>query len=144
MHSDGELRRLVACSTDGAAVAHGVRSRDLGKIKLYCKGADNVIFERLAPQQLFKEETEAHLQQLALEGLRTLCFAMAQIEPAAYEAWNEQFKAASTTLVNRAAEVRAAQPSYRTLRARARRSFLPSVPLEQLLIGCRRWTVSPT
>ena len=111
---------MVSCGANDAGTPNGARLRDSGKIKLYCKGADNVIFERLAPQQLFKEETEAHLQQLALEGLRTLCFAMAQIEPAAYEAWNEQFKAASTTLVNRAAEVRTAQARDRAPSARAR------------------------
>ena len=76
-----------------------------GKIKLYCKGADNVIFDRLAPNQLFRAETEAHLEQLAAEGLRTLCVAMTQLDPAAYEAWNAQYKIAATTLVNRAAEV---------------------------------------
>ena len=77
-----------------------------GKIKLYCKGADNVIYERLAPNQLFKAETEAHLEQLAAEGLRTLCLAMTQLDPDTYEAWNKMYKAASTTIVNRAAEVR--------------------------------------
>jgi magnesium-transporting ATPase (P-type) len=88
---------------------HGVGgpvTRPVGKIKLYCKGADNVIFERLAPNQLFRAETEAHLELLAAEGLRTLCLAMTQLEPAAYEEWNKQYKIASTTLVNRAAEVR--------------------------------------
>jgi phospholipid-transporting ATPase len=38
-----------------------VRGPD-GKIKLYCKGADNVIFERLAPSQSHTEKTLAHLE----------------------------------------------------------------------------------
>jgi len=34
-----------------------------GKIKLYCKGADTVIFERLAAEgQVFNETTSNHLE----------------------------------------------------------------------------------
>ena len=38
-----------------------VRGPD-GKIKLYCKGADTVIVERLAPSQPYTERTVAHLE----------------------------------------------------------------------------------
>jgi magnesium-transporting ATPase (P-type) len=38
-----------------------VRGPD-GKIKIYCKGADTVIFERLAPGNPFVESTMAHLE----------------------------------------------------------------------------------
>lgn len=38
-----------------------VRGPD-GKLKLYCKGADTVILERLAPSQLHTEKTVAHLE----------------------------------------------------------------------------------
>jgi phospholipid-transporting ATPase len=38
-----------------------VRGPD-GKIKLYCKGADTVIVERLAPLQPYTERTVAHLE----------------------------------------------------------------------------------
>src|SRR3984885_13574802 len=38
-----------------------VRGPD-GRIKLYCKGADTVILERLAPSQLYTEKTLAHLE----------------------------------------------------------------------------------
>ena len=38
-----------------------VRGPD-GKIKLYCKGADTVIVERLAPSQPYTERTLAHLE----------------------------------------------------------------------------------
>jgi phospholipid-transporting ATPase len=38
-----------------------VRGPD-GKIKLYCKGADNVILERLSPSQPYTEKTFAHLE----------------------------------------------------------------------------------
>lgn len=38
-----------------------VRAPD-GKIKLYCKGADTVILERLSPSQAYTEKTLAHLE----------------------------------------------------------------------------------
>lgn len=33
-----------------------------GRIKLYCKGADTVILERLSPNQPFQDSTLAHLE----------------------------------------------------------------------------------
>lgn len=33
-----------------------------GQIKLYCKGADTVILERLAPNQSYVEKTLVHLE----------------------------------------------------------------------------------
>ena len=62
-----------------------------GKIKLYCKGADSVIYERLAtspsgdseiePEGFddFRDVTLEHLEMFATEGLRTLCFAVADV-----------------------------------------------------------------
>jgi phospholipid-translocating ATPase len=46
-------------------------------ILLLCKGADNVIFERLEPGtgDTFKEKTSEDLDRFAGEGLRTLCLA---------------------------------------------------------------------
>lgn len=46
------------------------------RIFLLCKGADNVIFERLAKgNEELKKKTDADLQYFAGEGLRTLCLA---------------------------------------------------------------------
>lgn len=44
----------------------------LGKLVLYCKGADNVIFERLADDQPYKEATLTHLQVRQFKSLKTL------------------------------------------------------------------------
>jgi phospholipid-transporting ATPase len=38
-----------------------VRGPD-GRIKLYCKGADTVILERLGPNQPYTDRTMAHLE----------------------------------------------------------------------------------
>jgi len=78
----------------------------LGKIKLLCKGADSVIFERLSAKQMFLQQTTDHLQEFAIEGLRTLCIAVAEVELSFYEEWSKKYHEASTTLVNRTEAVR--------------------------------------
>ncbi|KAG2230430.1 hypothetical protein INT48_009176 [Thamnidium elegans] len=81
-----------------------VRGPD-NRIKLYCKGADTVILERLAPDNPFVEPTLIQLEECASEGLRTLCIAMREISDEEYARWSEIQEAAATTLVNRAEEL---------------------------------------
>ncbi|MEQ2260700.1 Phospholipid-transporting ATPase IA, partial [Xenotaenia resolanae] len=73
-----------------------------GKIRLYCKGADSVIYDRLADSSRYKEITLKHLEQFATEGLRTLCFAVADISESSYQHWQELHHRASTSIQNRA------------------------------------------
>uniref|UniRef100_A0A8C2JJI0 Phospholipid-transporting ATPase n=1 Tax=Cyprinus carpio TaxID=7962 RepID=A0A8C2JJI0_CYPCA len=73
-----------------------------GKIRLYCKGADTVIYERLADSSKYKDITLKHLEQFATEGLRTLCFAVVDISESSYQQWLEVHHRASTSLQNRA------------------------------------------
>ncbi|KAM9741578.1 putative phospholipid-transporting ATPase IA isoform 4-T5 [Menidia menidia] len=73
-----------------------------GKIRLYCKGADTVIYDRLADSSKYKEITLKHLEQFATEGLRTLCFAVTDISESNYQHWQEIHQRASTSLQNRA------------------------------------------
>jgi phospholipid-transporting ATPase len=72
-----------------------------GKIRLYCKGADTVILERLAPDNPFITPTMSHLEDFAGEGLRTLCLAMRVVPEDEYAEWAQIFEDASTTLDNR-------------------------------------------
>src|SRR5450756_2443123 len=57
-----EFQILNVCEFDSTRkrMSTVVRGPD-GKIKLYCKGADTVIFERLAPSQPYNEKTVACL-----------------------------------------------------------------------------------
>uniref|UniRef100_A0A3P9PDN6 Phospholipid-transporting ATPase n=1 Tax=Poecilia reticulata TaxID=8081 RepID=A0A3P9PDN6_POERE len=73
-----------------------------GKIRLYCKGADTVIYDRLADSSRYKEITLKHLEQFATEGLRTLCFAVADISESSYQHWQELHLRACTAIQNRA------------------------------------------
>ncbi|KAH3902879.1 probable Probable phospholipid-transporting ATPase DRS2 [Saccharomycodes ludwigii] len=73
-----------------------------GSIKLLCKGADSVIFERLDEEKnLYVESTTRHLEDYATEGLRTLCIAVRDIPQNEYSTWKEIYDKASTTLDNR-------------------------------------------
>ncbi|EGG17651.1 P-type ATPase [Cavenderia fasciculata] len=72
-----------------------------GRLMLYCKGADTVIFERLGKNQTYGDITITHLQEFATEGLRTLCIAQCEIDPIFYEQWNKEFYTASNSIVDR-------------------------------------------
>uniref|UniRef100_UPI00398E8734 phospholipid-transporting ATPase IA isoform X3 n=1 Tax=Pristiophorus japonicus TaxID=55135 RepID=UPI00398E8734 len=72
-----------------------------GKLRLYCKGADTVIYERLSDSSRYKDITLKHLEQFATEGLRTLCFTVTEISETMYRNWLEVYQRASTALQNR-------------------------------------------
>jgi len=79
-----------------------------GKITLYCKGADSVIFERLSPlESKNTSKTQDHLNKFAGEGLRTLCLAKKELEASVFERWRERYHDAATTLDNREEKVSA-------------------------------------
>jgi len=68
-----------------------------GGLKLLCKGADNVIMERLANSarnDKVLDMTQAHCETYAEEGLRTLFVAQADIAPAKFAAWQKRFQSA--------------------------------------------------
>ncbi|XP_025076903.1 phospholipid-transporting ATPase ID-like isoform X3 [Pomacea canaliculata] len=72
------------------------------KITLFCKGADNIIFDRLSPACAeLKELTSHHLNDFAQDGLRTLCLAYKDIDDSFYEKWKIRHHEASTSLENR-------------------------------------------
>ncbi|XP_066062815.1 phospholipid-transporting ATPase ID isoform X1 [Chamaea fasciata] len=67
-----------------------VRSPE-GKIRLYCKGADTILLERLHPvNQDLTGITTDHLNEYAGEGLRTLVLAYKDLEESYYKDWSER------------------------------------------------------
>ncbi|KFK43333.1 hypothetical protein AALP_AA1G111300 [Arabis alpina] len=73
-----------------------------GRLVLYCKGADTVIFERLAyGMDNVRKVTGEHLEHFGSSGLRTLCLACKDLNPEAYESWNEKFIQAKSALRDR-------------------------------------------
>ncbi|KIM45195.1 hypothetical protein M413DRAFT_441876 [Hebeloma cylindrosporum] len=77
-----------------------VRGPD-GKVKLYTKGADTVILERLSKNQPYTEVTLAHLEDYATEGLRTLCIAYRDIPETEYQQWSTIYNQAAATINGR-------------------------------------------
>uniref|UniRef100_A0A4W3HJ34 Phospholipid-transporting ATPase n=1 Tax=Callorhinchus milii TaxID=7868 RepID=A0A4W3HJ34_CALMI len=71
-----------------------------GNIKLYCKGADTVIYERLHPNNPKRDCTEEALD-FATQTLRTLCLTYKDISEAEYSIWNKKYAAASVSTNNR-------------------------------------------
>ena len=76
-----------------------------GVIKLYCKGADNVIIPRLSlfPEDYrdYTDTTVDHMEEFAKEGFRTLVLAYRIISEEEYQRWNEVYTAAATSFQNR-------------------------------------------
>nr|XP_045234161.1 phospholipid-transporting ATPase IC isoform X4 [Macaca fascicularis] len=72
-----------------------------GNIRLYCKGADTVIYERLHRMNPTKQETQDALDIFANETLRTLCLCYKEIEEKEFAQWNKKFMAASVASTNR-------------------------------------------
>ncbi|KAM5141499.1 phospholipid-transporting ATPase IK-like [Mantella aurantiaca] len=71
-----------------------------GKVKLYSKGADDVILD-LACTECQTEFLKKTLNNFAEETLRTLCLAYKEVEEQDYVTWQKSHKDASVTLENR-------------------------------------------
>uniref|UniRef100_A0A8C4Q179 Phospholipid-transporting ATPase n=1 Tax=Eptatretus burgeri TaxID=7764 RepID=A0A8C4Q179_EPTBU len=79
-----------------------------GKLKLYCKGADSVIFERLHPCcQHMMNITGDHLSEFATEGLRTLCLATRDLDDEMVSEWLLRLRKVGMVLEGREAELAA-------------------------------------
>ncbi|CAF1163949.1 unnamed protein product, partial [Rotaria sordida] len=71
------------------------------EIKLYCKGADSVIMERLGSNDHSVQLTSEHLESFANDGLRTLCLAYRMLTNEEYNEWLVKYREASTAINNR-------------------------------------------
>lgn len=70
-----------------------------GKLLLLCKGADSVMFERLAKDgREFEEETREHINEYADAGLRTLVLAYRELNEEEYIQFNKKFAEAKNTV----------------------------------------------
>ncbi|KAL4227660.1 Phospholipid-transporting ATPase ID [Mactra antiquata] len=93
---------LAILDFDNVRKRMSVIVRRNGKIQLWCKGADSVIYERLDKScSQLQELTTHHLNEFAQEGLRTLCLAVKDIPDSFYASWAARYKEASIALDNR-------------------------------------------
>ncbi|XP_046966409.1 probable phospholipid-transporting ATPase IM isoform X1 [Vanessa cardui] len=74
-----------------------------GEIRLYTKGADNVIYDRLkrSHQEEVRSKTQEHLNKFAGEGLRTLALAWRPLEERGFAEWKRRHQAAALALRDR-------------------------------------------
>lgn len=82
------------------------RSPD-GQIVLFCKGADSVIYERLAKDhdKEIKATTLKDLETFANGGLRTLCIAYRNLGDQEFTDWAKAYDAASAAVKDREEEI---------------------------------------
>jgi phospholipid-translocating ATPase len=78
-----------------------------GQIILYCKGADSVIYERLAKDHDsgLKDQTSKDMEAFANSGLRTLCIAYRLIFDEEYLEWTRAHDAATSSTTDREEEI---------------------------------------
>ncbi|XP_009068081.1 PREDICTED: phospholipid-transporting ATPase IK, partial [Acanthisitta chloris] len=76
-----------------------------GTIRLYTKGADTMILERLQRRGHDEAFTERALDRFAEETLRTLCLASKEVSEAEYHEWSRRHHEASVLLQDRAREL---------------------------------------
>ncbi|XP_058087203.1 putative phospholipid-transporting ATPase 9 [Magnolia sinica] len=70
-----------------------------GQLLLLCKGADSVMFERLAKNgREFEDQTREHLNGYADAGLRTLVLAYRELDEREYGQFNEEFNEAKNSV----------------------------------------------
>lgn len=73
-----------------------------GHLRLYCKGADNVIYERLKKgNDDIKLLTQENLNKFAGEGLRTLCLACRDLDEDFFINWKMRHQQAAVSLEGR-------------------------------------------
>ncbi|CAE6467155.1 unnamed protein product [Rhizoctonia solani] len=73
-----------------------------GRLVLYCKGADSVIYERLAGgQDVLRERTREDMEAFANGGLRTLCIAYRFLTEEEYLTWAVKYDAAAAATTDR-------------------------------------------
>ena len=108
---DKDVQILCVAEFTSARKRMSIIVRDTsGTIKMYTKGADNVILSRLVNNKKnddIKELTQKHLDDYATEGLRTLALAMKVIPEDTFNAWYERYSEASCSMEDRTGKVAA-------------------------------------
>ncbi|ODV86406.1 hypothetical protein CANARDRAFT_196601 [[Candida] arabinofermentans NRRL YB-2248] len=94
-----EILEIIPFNSTRKRMSIVLRGPD-GRIIMYTKGADNVIYERLGPDsdEEILSKTAIHLSEFAQEGLRTLCIAQKYINSDDFEKWHAKYKEASNSI----------------------------------------------
>uniref|UniRef100_G1LS43 Phospholipid-transporting ATPase n=2 Tax=Ailuropoda melanoleuca TaxID=9646 RepID=G1LS43_AILME len=72
------------------------------RVMLFCKGADTILSQLLHPScRSLRDVTMEHLDDFAIEGLRTLMVAYRELDNAFFQAWSKKHSVACLSLENR-------------------------------------------
>ncbi|KIK63428.1 hypothetical protein GYMLUDRAFT_41114 [Collybiopsis luxurians FD-317 M1] len=101
-----EVLRVLEFNSTRKRMSVVVRNPE-GKLVLYSKGADSVIYARLAKDhdQRLKEQTSKDMEFFANGGLRTLCIAYRMLEEEEYLSWSRTYDNAANAIENRDEEM---------------------------------------
>ncbi|KAJ4713310.1 Phospholipid-transporting ATPase [Melia azedarach] len=95
-----KLLNVLEFSSSRKRMSVIVRNEE-GTLLLLSKGADSVMFERLAKDgRVFEEQTKAHINEYADAGLRTLILAYRELDEKEYMEFNEEFTVAKNTMTS--------------------------------------------
>ncbi|OVA05064.1 Cation-transporting P-type ATPase [Macleaya cordata] len=93
-----ELLNILEFNSSRKRMSVIVRNEE-GKPLLLCKGADSVMFERLAKSgRVFEEQTKDHINEYADAGLRTLVLAYRELDEQEYKEFNKEFTEAKNSV----------------------------------------------
>nr|GEV50343.1 putative phospholipid-transporting ATPase 9 [Tanacetum cinerariifolium] len=93
-----ELLNVLEFNSTRKRMSVIVRDED-GKLLLLCKGADSVMFDRLAKNgRQFEENTKEHVNEYADAGLRTLILGYRELGEEEYKEFNEKFTEAKNSV----------------------------------------------
>ncbi|KAK3742317.1 hypothetical protein QZH41_018533 [Actinostola sp. cb2023] len=108
-----ELLAILDFNNDRKRMSVIVKNNN--QIKLYCKGADSIVFERLDPScKAMMAITHEHLNVFACEGLRTLVTAYKDIPLDVYKDWSHRHHQASIAMEDRDEKVQAVYEEIET------------------------------
>jgi len=100
---DFQIYEMVPFNSTRKRMSVLVKDPRTGKLKLYTKGADNVIFKLLSTESKSSDWTKADeaLQQFSSKGLRTLVCAYRDISDEYFNDWRTRYDEAKQKLKNR-------------------------------------------
>ncbi|KAJ3720646.1 hypothetical protein C8R42DRAFT_627902 [Lentinula raphanica] len=101
-----EVLKILEFNSTRKRMSVVVRNPD-GQLVLYTKGADSVIYARLATDHdpTLKEQTNKDMEAFANGGLRTLCIAYRVLAEDEYLTWSRTYDAATNAVENRDEEI---------------------------------------
>lgn len=106
-----DVLAVNAFNADRKRMSILLRHKRSNKYTLMCKGADNIMLERVKISTQERADVDKSLMDLACLGLRTLCIAHKQLSEEEALSWLETWKSASASLQDRAGRMAAAAES---------------------------------